>query len=147
MPRERGVMSDVLSPLANPNIRLLVIDDEPAIGRTLAITLSDQFDVQTATSGPEALAILARDPRFDVILCDLRMPEMSGVDFYRIAVERRRELAARFVFTTGGEFTDAARVFLDEVTVPIVEKPFDLDILCKVLRDRATEVDDSVTYG
>jgi DNA-binding NtrC family response regulator len=139
-------MPDVLSPLANQHIRLLVIDDEPAIGRTLAITLSDEFEVQTATSGPQALAILARDPRFDVILCDLRMPEMSGVDFYRIAVERRSELASRFVFTTGGEFTDAARVFLEEVTVPIVEKPFDLTILCKVLRDRATESENSATY-
>jgi CheY-like chemotaxis protein len=139
-------MPETFSPLANHNVRLLVIDDEPAIGRTLAIILADQFEVHTATSGPEALAILARDPRFDVILCDLRMPQMTGVDVYRIAVERRRELASRFVFTTGGELAEPTRAFLDEVTVPIVEKPFALDILCNVLRERATEPA-SVLYG
>jgi CheY-like chemotaxis protein len=132
-------MPDLLSPLVNHNARLLVIDDEPAIGRTLAITLGDQFEVHTATSGPEALAILARDPRFDVILCDLRMPKMTGVDVYRIAVERRRELACRFVFATGGDLTEPTRALLQETSVPIVEKPFDLGILCRVLRERATE--------
>jgi DNA-binding NtrC family response regulator len=129
-------MAESLTPESNRAIRLLVIDDEAAIGRTLAITLADEFDVHTATSGPEGLAILARDPRFDVILCDLRMPNMAGIDVFRVAVERQRELGPRFVFTTGGDFAEPT-CSLDDVAVPIVEKPFSLDHLRQVLWDRA----------
>src|ERR1019366_3468677 len=79
-------------------LELLVVDDEIAIGRTLAIALADEFEVATATSGRAALAILAGEPRFDVVLCDLMMPDVSGMDVHERIARERPELAKRFVF-------------------------------------------------
>jgi PAS domain S-box-containing protein len=125
------------STTAPGRVRLLVVDDEIAIGRTLAIALSDEFDVGTATSGRSALELLEGEARFDVVLCDLMMPDVSGMDVYERVVERRPELAARFVFVTGGAFTDRARAFVERVQAPVVEKPFDLAKLPALLREHA----------
>jgi PAS domain S-box-containing protein len=118
-------------------LELLVVDDEIAIGRTLAIALADEFEVATATSGRAALAILAGEPRFDVVLCDLMMPDVSGMDVHERIARERPELAKRFVFVTGGAFTERARRFVDEVGLPVIEKPFDLTKLPALLRERA----------
>jgi CheY-like chemotaxis protein len=119
-------------------LRLLVVDDEIAIGRTLAIALSDEFDVATATSGREALELLGQGDGYDVILCDLMMPDVSGMDVYERIAERRPEMARRFVFVTGGAFTDRARAFVDKVRAPVIEKPFELSTLPKLLRGTAS---------
>jgi CheY-like chemotaxis protein len=118
-------------------LRLLVVDDEPAIGRTLAIALSDEFEVATATSGREALAILERDERVDVVLCDLMMPDVSGMDVHERIARLRPAMKPRFVFVTGGAFTERARRFVSEVGLPVIEKPFDLTLLPSLLRERA----------
>ena len=118
-------------------LELLVVDDEIAIGRTLAIALADEFEVATVTSGRAALAILAGEPRFDVVLCDLMMPDVSGMDVHERIARERPELAKRFVFVTGGAFTERARRFVDEVGLPVIEKPFDLTKLPALLRERA----------
>jgi len=115
-------------------LRLLVVDDEIAIGRTLAIALSDEFEVQTATSGREALQALAGPHSFDVVLCDLMMPDVSGMDVYERIIAQRPPLARRFVFVTGGAFTERARTFVDRVRAPVVEKPFELSKLPQLLR-------------
>jgi CheY-like chemotaxis protein len=117
--------------------RLLVIDDEIAIGRTLAIALADECEVKTVASGREALALLGSDTSFDVILCDLMMPDVSGMDVYDRIVRAQPELAPRFVFVTGGAFTERARAFVEEVGLPVVEKPFALAMLPQMLRARA----------
>jgi len=118
-------------------LELLVVDDEIAIGRTLAIALADEFEVATATSGRAALAVLAGEQRFDVVLCDLMMPDVSGMDVHERVAWERPELAQRFVFVTGGAFTERARKFVDEVGLPVIEKPFDLTKLPALLRERA----------
>jgi PAS domain S-box-containing protein len=118
-------------------LELLVVDDETAIGRTLAIALADEFEVTTVTSGRAALAILAGEPRFDVVLCDLMMPDVSGMDVHERIARERPELAQRFVFVTGGAFTERARNFVDDVGLPVIEKPFDLTKLPPLLRERA----------
>jgi PAS domain S-box-containing protein len=123
--------------VGSPRLRVLVVDDEIAIGRTLAIGLADEFDVVTATSGREALELLAGTPPFDVVLCDLMMPEVSGMDVYERVAEIAPHLATRFVFVTGGAFTDRARAFVERVGAPVLEKPFELAALPAVLRRRA----------
>lgn len=120
-----------------PRLRVLVIDDEIAIGRTLAIGLADEFEVATATSGREALELLAGGDRFDVVLCDLMMPDVSGMDVYERVAESSPRLAARFVFVTGGAFTERARAFVERTRAPVLEKPFDLATLSPLLRERA----------
>jgi PAS domain S-box-containing protein len=118
-------------------LRLLVVDDEIAIGRTISIALSDEFHVTTATSGREALQLLAGDPPFDVVLCDLMMPDVSGMDVYERVVKERPELASRFIFVTGGAFTERARAFVERIGPAVVEKPFQLATLPALLTARA----------
>jgi PAS domain S-box-containing protein len=136
-PSTPAVQAEAASARAPHRLRLLVVDDEIAIGRTLAIALSDEFQVTTATSGREALELLAGDAPFDVVLCDLMMPDVSGMDVYERVAKERPELAARFVFVTGGAFTERARAFVERVGPAVVEKPFELASLPAMLRARA----------
>ena len=105
--------------------RVLVIDDEPLIAETVRRILGDAHEVAAATSGAEALALLSKDNAFDVLLCDLMMPEMSGIDLYETLAQQSSGMAARMVVMTGGAFTERALTFLRERALPIVEKPFD----------------------
>jgi PAS domain S-box-containing protein len=129
---------NVPAPSTNgPLLRVLVVDDEIALGRTLAISLSDEFHVSTVTSGRRALELLLGDAHFDVVVCDLMMPDVSGMDVYERVVERSPEMASHFVFVTGGAFTERARAFIESAGAPVIEKPFELRELAPILRARA----------
>jgi len=116
---------------------VLVVDDELLLARSLKRLLSPEHDVESAGSGREALALLGNGRRFDVILCDLMMPELSGMDLHAELSRSAPELAARMVFLTGGAFTPSAREFLERVPNPRVEKPFNLEELKRIVRDAA----------
>jgi PAS domain S-box-containing protein len=105
--------------------RVLVVDDEPLVGRALQRILSPPHDVRFQVSAQEALETLTADDAYDLVLCDLMMPEMTGMDLHDRLLAAAPHLAARFVFLTGGAFTSDARAFLDRVRNPKVEKPFD----------------------
>jgi signal transduction histidine kinase len=110
--------------------RVLVVDDEIAIGRVLMRSLSRFHDVAMLTSGTEALARIASGERFDVILSDLMMPEVTGMEIYEELSRIAPDQAKRMVFLTGGAFTERARAFLDGVPNARIEKPFDVaDVL------------------
>ena len=113
--------------------RLLVVDDEPALGIMIQRMLSEELDVDVVTDGRGALAQLDADADYDAILCDIMMPEMTGMDLHAAVAERRPALAARFVFMTGGAFTPRAAEFLATVPNPRLDKPFDLDALRAVV--------------
>jgi CheY-like chemotaxis protein/signal transduction histidine kinase len=110
---------------------VLVVDDEPANLRCLGGLLSDHH-VVAARSGKEALEALDNH-HFDVVFCDLFMPEMDGIAFYREALARQPELAERFVFMTGGAFTEQARGFLESVRPRQLNKPFEANELLDVV--------------
>jgi PAS domain S-box-containing protein len=103
--------------------RVLVIDDEPSIGRAIGRILSGH-QVVLAGSGREALAILTEDQHFDVVFCDLMMPDLTGMDVHQALLGKRSPLAEQMVFMTGGAFTDGARAFLDAVPNQRLDKPF-----------------------
>jgi PAS domain S-box-containing protein len=126
-PRSASLAEPATSAIAG-RARLLVIDDERAVTRVLERIFADDHDVVSVNHGRDALALLAGDdePRFDLVLCDLMMPEISGEDVYRRVVVRRPELATRFIFVTGGAFTARSREFLDALEPPILDKPFDV---------------------
>jgi len=113
-------------------LRVLVVDDEPAIGRMLIRELSPH-NVVYAESGRQALELYSAKG-FDLIFCDLMMPEVSGMDFYDQLRSRRPGAEARIVFMTGGAFTRRAKTFLDTVKNPWLEKPFAPEKLNDVLR-------------
>jgi two-component system, cell cycle sensor histidine kinase and response regulator CckA len=123
-----------------PPRRILVIDDEPAIGKALQRTLRGH-DVTVARSGAEGLQLLA-EGTFELILCDLMMPGMAGPEVYRTVCAAQPELAARFVFMTGGAFTQVSREFLEEVAPPILYKPFDAADLMHFVRGGAAAQSD-----
>jgi PAS domain S-box-containing protein len=114
--------------------RVLVIDDEERLAATLRLALSPAHDVDVATSGRAGRdAVLAGD--YDVVLCDLFLPDLSGPEIFDDVVASRPELGGRFVFLTGGAFTDAARSFLRRVPNARLEKPFDLGTLEALIAD------------
>lgn len=114
--------------------KLLVVDDEPMMGTTLDLLLSDEYDVIYRGSVREALELLELDRAFHAILCDLMMPEQTGMDFDAALKVLDQSLRERLIFMSGGVYTSDARAFLREEQRCIVEKPFDLDLLLNTLR-------------
>jgi PAS domain S-box-containing protein len=110
-----------------PRSRLLVVDDEPLVGNVLQRTLQRDHEVVVVQSARAALDRLEAGERFDAILSDLLMPEMSGMDLHRAVAERHPGLAPRMIFLTGGAFTPAARAFLEREPVVCIEQPFELE--------------------
>ncbi len=119
-------------------MRVLIVDDEPLIGTTLKVLLGDEHEVEFVSSGRAARDLLEEDGGFDVIICDLMMPGVSGMALHAWLEANLPALAPRVVFMTGGVFTDEARDFLDGVENPRVEKPFDHDVLLQIIRDLGT---------
>jgi CheY-like chemotaxis protein len=107
--------------------RILIIDDEPLLGQTLRFAFQEKHDVEVVASGREALERLKRDTDFDLVLCDLMMPDVSGEHVYRAVSERSPLLLPRFVFMTGGAFTERAQEFLAHFAGRQLEKPFNID--------------------
>jgi PAS domain S-box-containing protein len=120
--------------LESPGQRILIIDDEPMILGALRRSFGTEYDVTALTDAREALARITAGERFDVVLCDLMMPEMTGMDLHaelaRIAPEQRD----RMIFVTGGAFTPKAREFLDRIPNGRVEKPVDFQNLRMLMR-------------
>jgi PAS domain S-box-containing protein len=126
---------DGLSPeVATPRGRILIVDDEHLVGNSLKRMLRRDHDVQVLDSGAEALALLEVDPEFDVVLCDIMMDEVTGMDLHIALSRSQPELARRIVFITGGAFTPRARRFLREVPNLHLEKPLDIAHLRRLLR-------------
>ncbi|QDE87732.1 hybrid sensor histidine kinase/response regulator [Myxococcus xanthus] len=115
--------------------RVLVVDDEPLLASVLGRILGVRHEVVVVHSGREALDTLARDTDFDRIFCDLMMGDLTGMDVYDALSSRQPELLARFVFMTGGGFSERARTFLQSVPVPRIEKPFELGVLHALVED------------
>lgn len=116
-----------------PRRRVLVIDDEPLVGEAVARSLAEENDVQVVTDAKQALARIEAGEKFDVVLCDLMMPVMTGMDLYAEVVRRAPKLAGNIVFMTGGAFTPRARAFLESVVNPCLEKPLDMPKLRSIL--------------
>ncbi len=108
--------------------RVLVIDDEPLIAKVLGRMLGETRDVTIAFSGKQALDVIEdltdQGMSFDVILCDLMMPDITGMGVYAELTQRSPELARKMVFMTGGAFTEAAADFLQRIRPLQIAKPF-----------------------
>jgi len=97
---------------------------------------ADHHDVVSCRRASDALARIQGGERFDAILCDVMMPEMTGIELHEELKSLAPDQAKRMVFVTGGAFTQAARTFLASVPNPCVHKPVD----AQSLRDAVLKV-------
>jgi DNA-binding response OmpR family regulator len=118
--------------------RLFVVDDEPSIRAAITRFLTRrQWVVEEAEDGRIALDMLlhSEPDRYDVVMCDLRMPHVSGVELYRTLRVSRPDLVRRLLFSTGDVVSSDAADFLEESGRPVIEKPFELARLEELLQE------------
>jgi signal transduction histidine kinase/ActR/RegA family two-component response regulator len=116
--------------------RVLAIDDEALLLKAFQRMLISHHDIETKLGAREALRYFGQDRRFDAVLCDLQMPDMSGVELYMTVKQQWPSLAERFIFITGGAFSPEARRFLEDPTITCINKPFQLRELLELIEAR-----------
>jgi DNA-binding NtrC family response regulator len=126
--------SELREHTSTSRLRLLIVDDERRFLESLLLALGGSHQAEGRTRAAEALALLEASPeRFDVILCDLSMPEIDGVAFYERAL--RFGFGDRFILMTGGAFTPRASEFMARSACPSIDKPFQLEQLLALIEE------------
>jgi signal transduction histidine kinase/CheY-like chemotaxis protein len=159
----KGAIFRVVLPAANPRpsspsmrvvsvapprrARVLIIDDEPAIGRAIRRTLERDHDVVVLDDARAALARIGASEAFDVIFCDLMMPGMTGIDFYEALRATSPELARRVIFLTGGAFTPKTAAFLDSTSNAILNKPAEAEAIRRLVADYVSGGEDGIALA
>jgi CheY-like chemotaxis protein len=113
-------------PKTSARPRVLVIDDEPLLGQTIRLGLGDMLDVTCEVSGEAGLSRVLAGEDYEVVLCDLSLPDRHGSEIYRELSRSRPGLVRRFVVMTGGAVSDQARDFLEGHQGRVLAKPFTL---------------------
>src|SRR5687768_5763886 len=116
-------------------LRVLVVEDEPALAQAVSEALVDAgFKVDRASDGEEGLTRLT-EANYDLIVCDLKMPRIDGMQFYRAMAAATPALARRVIFVTGDVAGTDAERFLEETGCRWLSKPFRLGDLLRSARD------------
>jgi signal transduction histidine kinase/ActR/RegA family two-component response regulator len=118
--------------------RILLVDDDPGIGRVVRESLGADHDLTTLTSGSDALARLRAGERFDLIFCDVMMPSVTGMDVHEELSRIAPEQAGRMIFLSGGAFTPRTVQFVSEMSDRLLDKPFDVAQLRAAVHTRLT---------
>jgi CheY-like chemotaxis protein len=113
-----------------------VIDGVAGDASSLRLALSDEFEVTATTQPSEALARIVSGDWFDVILCEVMMPTMNGIELHDRVHARRPDQAVRIVFVTGGVPWDYLRRLLDSLPNVVLEKPLDIAGVRELIRRR-----------
>ncbi len=119
-------------------LRVLLIDDEPLVLRSLRRMLSEH-EVDTAQGGSEALAQLKHRQDYDLVFCDLMMPEMDGTVVFSELERRMPELVDRVVFCSGGAFTTRTKQFVEQSSRPLIEKPLTREAFDRVVAEHCAQ--------
>ncbi len=130
---ERGDSADAAR--TAPRRRVLVVDDDRGVCEALHSALSSEHEVVAVQSSREAMQLVDDGQRFDLILCDVHMPEVSGIGLYQQIQAATPDLASRVIFMTAGTFTQRGRDFLAAADRPLLEKPLDLSAVRSLLLD------------
>lgn len=116
--------------------RILIVDDEPSLSKALSRLLSDENEVVVVGGAAAALARLEGGERYDVVLCDLMMPLMDGIELHRRLSLTCPEETERMVFMTGGAMTARVETFFRRVPNLLLDKPIDIDGLRALIQRR-----------
>jgi CheY-like chemotaxis protein len=116
--------------------RVMLVDDEPQVAHTIERLLRRDFDITVALCGQDALDHIARGTRFDAIVSDVMMPNMTGIELIEQLQRTAPDQAERLIFLSGGVFTAQTHERLEEFGVPKLEKP----VTAKELRAQVIRV-------
>lgn len=124
-------------PCESSRRRILLIDDEPLLLKSLARMLQSHHDVSVANGGAKGLSCLQENTDFDLIICDLMMPEVDGFHVYENLSREFPQLVPRLIFLSGGVFTERMSTFLEESKPRLLDKPVSRDALLEVIDEVA----------
>ena len=113
--------------------KVLLVDDEPSLRAVYPQVLGNEYDVSVAATGREALDVLAQRPDFDVILCDLTMPDMDGPALYDALRSYAPQMLPKVLFCSGGLISARLREFAARIPNAFLDKPIALDALCDAI--------------
>jgi PAS domain S-box-containing protein len=116
--------------------RVMLVDDEPQIAHTMERLLRRDYDITIALCGREAIEHISRGTRFDAIVSDVMMPNMTGIELIEEIRRIAPDQADRLIFLSGGAFTAQTRERLDELGAPQLQKP----VTAKELRAWVTRI-------
>jgi CheY-like chemotaxis protein len=115
--------------------QILVVDDDRLAARAVARLLGSAHDIVELQSAKDAMDRLRAGERYDLVLCDLMMPEMTGMELHEEVQRAGLDVADRMVFMTGGAVTEEAQEFVARVPGRCFHKPFDPTALRSLARD------------
>lgn len=113
---------------------VLVVDNELAIARIVSRVLGDDYEVRSCPNADEAYSLIRDGASFDVILCDILMPGLTGPGFYRKLARVVPDQALRVVFITGSGCLNETREFIDALPNVTLHKPFSREALREAVR-------------
>ena len=117
------------APSRNRVPTVLVVEDEPTVAQLIADVLRDEgFRVDSVLNGRDARRRVAVE-EFDLVICDMKMPDFDGAQFYQALVRAKNPLHHRFLFVTGDVLAARTREFLERSRIPYVAKPFRVEEL------------------
>lgn len=130
----------ITSERASERPTLMLLDDEPQILRVMERLLQSQYQVKTYTRALDCLEALRRGEHVDLIVCDVMMPELNGVGFYKLIHDELPEHLDRLLFISGGAFSVETTNFLEMLEVPLLKKPFQPQELFELLSSELARI-------
>jgi len=118
-------MKDHENKTLSDQLQVMLIDDDALVAKSIKRLFADEYEITTAHSAQEGLELLAlRDPIFDIILSDLSMPNMDGMEFFYQIEKTFPELVDKIIFMSGGATTATQEQFLTKHSCRQLNKPF-----------------------
>lgn len=115
---------------------VLIIEDESFVLDVMVLALTRKGYKVNGVSDPLSALQLLDDHEYNIILCDMRMPHMSGIEFYQVVKETHQELLGRLIFMTGNTFYPGYQEFFRRTCVAVLPKPFSLPLLFSTLQQK-----------
>ncbi len=127
--------------------RIMVVDDEQAIQGLANIVLgAEGIEVDVADNGTAAMEMVGANA-YDLLLVDVKTPQMNGKQLYRLLLKKHPNLADRVLFITGDTVSDDTRAFLQDCGRPCLAKPFTPDSLIEAVRRELAIIERSEPKG